>query len=197
MKYKSLPFFYFKLLIIPQKIIKQANWDGNMPQQGLGDLVPEDFPNGKLNTIGYRIGATLEVKSRRPFHDLFFDLWIAVAYRFITCTEHDTGFRRYMQDPDHNRPQVNHYMQERELFGFFVSGLASLECLSFSCYVLAAILDEKKFPIRDQREITVGNTVQKYNKLYPSENLSWVLTRFQVKWIIKIGKISEIYKLIG
>ena len=44
----SLPFFYFKLLIILQKIIKQASQDRNMPQQGLGDLVPKDFPNRVL-----------------------------------------------------------------------------------------------------------------------------------------------------
>jgi hypothetical protein len=146
-----------------------------MTQQGLGDIVPEDFPSKKFNGIGHRLGAVMRKKPLHPCTDLFPDSWIAVAYRFITSAEHDIRFRFSMQNPDQNRPQVNHYIQESELFGFFVSGLASLECIYFSCYILAAMLNEKNFPVSDQRLITIDNTIRKYKRHYPSDNLSLVI----------------------
>lgn len=119
----------------------------------------------------------MQENPRLPCYDFFMDSWLAVGYRFITCTEHDIRFRNFIQSPNYDRPQANHYFQERELFGFFVSGLASLECIYFSCYILAATLDGKNFPFSNQRFITIETTTRKFAKYYSSDKLCVIMER--------------------
>jgi hypothetical protein len=152
-----------------------------MTRQELRDLMPEDFPWKKFNAIGHRLELAMHEKPLHPCIDYFPDSWIAVAYRFITSAEHDIQFRLSMQNPDQHSPQYNHYIQESELFGFFVSGLVSIECTYFSCYLLAATLNEKNFPVSDHRLITIDNTIRKYKEHYTSDNLSLVMERILIE----------------
>lgn len=69
-------------------------------------------------------------------------------------------------------PQQEQYIQERELFGFFVSGLASVESCYYSCYILAAILNSTYFPMNKPKTINPATTADKFVKFHQHEVLT-------------------------
>src|SRR5690349_19281241 len=69
-----------------------------------------------------------------------------VAYRFRAAVEYETEFRLSFHAPGGVAPPTDqHYGQERALFGFFVSGLACIESLSFAIHAIGAFYQSKLF----------------------------------------------------
>ena len=147
---------------------------------GLGDIVPDDFPRATYNEIGKRVYTFVSQKlGGTPLLDHFLDSWLAGGYRFCTCAEHDAAFRASIQRVGSNTPQLEHYVQERELFGFFVNGLTAIESFSYSSYSLAAILNDENFPMSNPKTIQVNSTADKLVKFFPGEPLSVVLDQIR------------------
>lgn len=140
---------------------------------GLGDIVPKDFPRDIHKQVALRVFGEAERKGIKPhLLDHFHDSWLASGYRFCTCVEHDEAFRDSIKRVGVNPNQKEHYIQERELFGFFINGLTVIESLAYSSYILGAMLVENGFPMNAPKLIQVNHTADKYNKYYPNEPLS-------------------------
>ena len=102
----------------------------------LDSVIPSDFPRSVFNAVIERVLKVNDQKYRSPHVDDFHDAWFAVSYRFFTCTENDREFIASINRVGIDPPRLEHYIQERELFGLFISGLASLESFAYSCYAL-------------------------------------------------------------
>jgi hypothetical protein len=145
----------------------------------LDSVIPSDFPRAFFNAVIKRVLTVNDQKFQSPQIDSFHDSWFAVAYRFFTCTEHDVEFTESVNRAGINPPRLEHYIQERELFSFFISGLASLESFSYSCYALGSILDTSNFPMSNPRAITIRSTIDKFLSYYPGESLTLRLAQLR------------------
>src|SRR5258706_1270690 len=145
----------------------------------LDRVIPNDFPRTAYNGIIKRVYITVSEKRPTPLLDHFHDAWLAVAYRFFTFTEHDTAYRDSIRRAGSNAPRLEHYIQESALFGFFISGLTVIESFYYSCYSLAAMLDDKNFPMKTPKFIQPTSTADKFVKFYSGELLTGTLDRFR------------------
>jgi hypothetical protein len=142
----------------------------------IGMELPEDFPLAAYHEVS--VGLT-------PLLNLQFDrwrewasAWNSVAYRYLAVDECDQGFRasigRYSTSP--SAPQ--RYQQERDLFGFFVSGLSAIESFCYGAFAMASMVDAGAFPFStsgDKRAVTVKSTELAFERRFPSLKLSRVL----------------------
>jgi hypothetical protein len=144
-----------------------------MPNKNVLDsVIPPDFPRSIFNAVIERVLKGNEQKFRSQHADDFHDAWFAVGYRFFTCAEHDEEYTASIFRAGIDPPRLEHYIQEKELFGFFISGMAALESFAFSCYALGAILDVNSFPLSNPRKIKLGSTTDMFIKYHPSESLT-------------------------
>jgi hypothetical protein len=141
---------------------------------GLGDIVPEDFPRATYNKVAHFAHEKIRPS---PILEHFHDSWLAGGYRYCTCAEHDAAFRASIERAGNSPPQSEHYVQERELFGFFVSGLTTIECFAYSCYALGAVLDVASFPIENLRALTVKTTSNRFAQCFPNDPISQTLVK--------------------
>lgn len=118
------------------------------------------MPNHPLLTVGIEMPADFPVKPYEAIYnrlaskqDTYFDSWYefirawdAVAYRFRSCAEHDEAFAESIRRAGKGPPPPERYIQDRELFCFFVSGLATVECPCYGLFAIGSILDAQSFP---------------------------------------------------
>jgi hypothetical protein len=91
----------------------------------IGLTAPSDFPSAEYEAVHARIK---EKREKYPIPwDQYAGGWNAVAYRFITCAEHDDAFTASVRAYGNSPIQPHRFDQEKELFGFFVTGQAALE----------------------------------------------------------------------
>ena len=101
--------------------------------------------------------------------------WNAVAYRFISCAEHDEAFTASVGAHGNSPPQPQRYMQEKDLFGFFVTGFASLDSFCYGAYAFAAMVRPLDFNLADPRLINRERTEDKFSTSFPTEALTRAL----------------------
>ncbi len=71
----------------------------------------------------------------------FYSSWVAVAFRFQSCADHDQDFTEAFQRSNGASQEVGLLYQEDDaLFGFFVKGLSALESFYYSLYALGALI---------------------------------------------------------
>ena len=139
----------------------------------LDSVVPADFPREVYNRIGLRIYEKLYLTGVSPvLAEHFSDAWLAVAYRFFACTEHDASFRSSIERAGSNPPRLEHYIQERELYGFFVTGLTVIESFYYGCYVIASMINGDGFPMDNPRSIQVSSTADKFVKNFAQKPIT-------------------------
>lgn len=139
----------------------------------LDHIIPADFPREVYNRIAHRIHEKFYVTGKSPeLATHFNDAWMAVGYRFITLTEHDANFQASIKRAGSNPPRLEHYIQERELYGFFVTGLTVIESFYYSAYVLASIINADGFPMDDLKSIRIGTTANKFMKYFAQEKIA-------------------------
>jgi hypothetical protein len=105
--------------------------------------------------------------------------WCAIANRFRACAEHDKAFTRSIKKND-APPQPERYAQERDLFGFFVTGLSVIENTCYGLYAIASMLDDVYFPIKKaghKKAISPENTADRFRTTFPTEGISRALNR--------------------
>jgi hypothetical protein len=108
--------------------------------------------------------------------------WNAVAYRFRATADHDQAFTIAINESADSRISTdtglafeNKHVQERELFGFFVTGLSVLESIAYSVFVLCSMVNPQAFPIQtvqDRRRVSLGETEKRLQANFPSELLT-------------------------
>lgn len=140
-----------------------------------GLTLPEDFPNIAYESIRNRVAPKIANPSDQL--DQFLGAWNAVLYRFMSCAEHDVSFSECIKKVGNAPPRIERYIQERELFNFFMNGLATIESLYYALCVLGSLLNAKNFPLDVARNINPKKTASQFQMAFPSENLTAILNR--------------------
>jgi hypothetical protein len=128
----------------------------------VGIRMPADFALEPYEVIHRQMTAHL---ARTPWLE-WAGAWNAIAYRFVSMADHDAAFRRLIARSD-APPPPERYRQERELFGFFVNGLAVVESVSYGAFAMASIHDPTGFPMTtpgQKKAVTPTLTADRFRK---------------------------------
>ncbi len=140
---------------------------------------PRDFPAKPYNNILARLAG--ETRSRESRRELF-SAWNAVVYRFRSCAEYDETFAESVRRAGKAPPSPERYIQERELFCFFVTGMSAIECLCYGLFAIGSMLDARAFPFvttADRRDVCPEMTADKFVKNFPEYNIASVLKQLK------------------
>lgn len=145
-----------------------------VPLSVTGLEMPADFNVAAYESIHRRLGAS-KPRFQVATWDDYIGAWTALSYRFFSCAESDVAFTKSMNTFGATPPQPQRYIQERELFCFFVLGLSTIESLVYGLYAVASVLDPNKYPLNndnDRRHIYPESTSSKFNDRFPNEAIS-------------------------
>jgi len=148
------------------------------PISTVGLVMPEDFAVAPYEAIHSHVCTRKEACPHS--WDQYAGAWNAVAYRFLSCMDHDKAFTESFERSGDAPPQPERYIQERALFGFFVTGLAALESLCYGLFAIASMVDARTFPIttpEDMRSITPERTACQFGRAFPNESMTAALRR--------------------
>ena len=143
-----------------------------------GLVMPKDFDVEPYEAIHLRVSASSKVYPDSWAQ--YAGAWNAVAYRFLSCADHDRTFTESIQRAGDAPAQPERYIQERELFGFFVTGLAAIESLCYGLFAIASMLDSQNFPIKtpsDMKSITPKKTAKQFKEAFPRESITTALNK--------------------
>jgi hypothetical protein len=108
--------------------------------------------------------------------------WNAVAHRFRSTADHDEAFTKAINEAADSRVTTdtalafeNKHVQERELFGFFVTGFSVLESIAYSVFALCSMVNAPAFPIQtvqDKRRVSLPETEKRLQANFPGELLT-------------------------
>jgi len=138
----------------------------------IGLIMPKVFPVEPYESIHKRI-----VKKKDDYRkswNQYAGAWNAVGYRFLSCNNHDKAFTESIQRAGNAPPPSERYIQESNLFGFFVSVLSTIESLIYGLYDIASIIKVEEFPIapdENLRLINPKNTKGKFVKEFTNLNI--------------------------
>src|SRR3712207_4890015 len=138
--------------------------------------MPPDFAVAPYRAIHARITAKIPTSHSAFPH--YAGGWNGLVYRFRACAEHDTAFTMSIRRGG-KAPQPNErYVQERELFGFFVTGVSAIESFCYSLFAIGAMLNLKEFNIIEARHLKAINpkqTTEHFSTVFPNEELTIAL----------------------
>lgn len=137
-------------------------------------VMPADFAVVPYEAVSKRIESR---NTNDPAWVEYAGAWNAVRYRFHACVTHEEAFTRSIKQAGDAPPQPERYVQERELFNFFVNGLATIESLCYGLYTLGAIVDGASFPMQKPYAITPQSTRKKFAARFPGEAVAGALAR--------------------
>jgi len=141
-----------------------------------GIVMPHDFPIEKYNEIQQYIRKYSTLKETEWM--LFGVAWNGVCYRFRAMAEHDEKFILSMTKP---QPHFHEdlYIQANELFEFFYCGVSTIDCLNFSIYSIASLIDIITFPVMDAEELNFNRfrVERKFNTSFTGDTLSLSLSK--------------------
>jgi hypothetical protein len=101
--------------------------------------------------------------------------WRAVPLRLLWATEHHDTFTKSIDRAGSAPPWPDRYIQDRESFAFFVSGLSTIEVACYAIYAVGSIVSPPHFPIllrQDLRRISPESTNKRLKSAFPNESLS-------------------------
>jgi len=142
----------------------------------VGIVMPADFPVAPYHAIHARITTTIPTNHIAWPH--YAGGWNALAYRFRACADHATAFTQSMKRAGKVPPPNERYVQERELFGFFVTGVAAIDSLCYSLFAIGAMLNLKEFTLSEPRQlkaITPRKTTEQFAHVFPTEVITTTL----------------------
>ncbi|MFO0964616.1 MAG: hypothetical protein U0793_03385 [Gemmataceae bacterium] len=147
----------------------------------LGIGVPTDFPLKAYERVQQTVPHSVKDVYRHFAH-----AWMAVAYRFRECAEHDEAFTALVRAEPCDHEQ--HYQQAKELFGFFTSGGALVESYCYALFAIGSMLRPAVFDMTTagkRRDIKPTPTLAGLRHAYPG-HLPDVLDK-----VLKSGEFNE------
>jgi hypothetical protein len=150
------------------------------PLSSIGIEMPDDFPTQPYEAIHNRM--SIKRDSYLDAWREFAAAWNAVAYRFLSCTEHDKAFTESVKRFGKTPPHFEWYIQQRELFGFFVTGFSCIESFCYALFAIGAILEPTKFPFvtpKEKKEVSWKKTINNYEGAFPNEELTILLSKLE------------------
>lgn len=153
-----------------------------------GLIMPKDFATAPYTAVHSRAGPLIDAQPHA--WPLYAGAWNAVSYRFHACADHDEVFTASVERAGGSPPSSERYVQERELFNFFVNGLATMESLCFGLFAIGFMLALPDFPIatpKDLQRITPESTAKAYASAFPGEKITDALGQLTgdqsfIKW---------------
>ena len=139
--------------------------------------MPADFAVAEYEAIGDRI----RPKSTLAAWRLWAGGWNGLENRFRSCAESDEAFTASIRQGGGGPPPPERYVQERELFSFFVAGLASVESLCFGLFAIGSLLRPSDYPTatpEDLRRISPESTARAFGTFFPGDALALALQSF-------------------
>lgn len=148
------------------------------PLRSIGLIMPVDFPSEKYDSVNDRMarfsgGSEIE----KSIWAEFTAGWKAVAYRLLACKEHSDAYTLSIARAGSAPGPEQRYLQDRELYGFFVSGISVIESYFYSLYMKGALIFPNDFPfdnktVRDVYPLDVIKTYRKVKKEYHGQLLT-------------------------
>ncbi|OFW54327.1 MAG: hypothetical protein A2163_05745 [Actinobacteria bacterium RBG_13_35_12] len=137
----------------------------NIPPKQSEFIIPKKFPSciySKISSIMY----AKNQKYPQSFSEFSY-AWLAVEYRFCTCFESNKNFTESFKKFGDGPPPSERYIQEKELFHFFVNGYSTLDCFGYALYMVASTIKPTLFPIEPSKlkHIYFANTCEKFNSI--------------------------------
>lgn len=135
----------------------------------VGIEVPSDFP-AAYNEFHDQIGP-LQPKYPDAYKH-YAGGWNAVAYRFAACAEYDGEFTKSIQT---STVTTERNVQERSLFGFFMSATAVLDSSAYALYAVGNMIAAAVFPLSDLHRINLEAVATTFGQQFASDEISSVL----------------------
>lgn len=145
---------------------------------GIGIEMPDDFAIDPYEAVRLRVSKLQNVAD--SIRAEYSGAWNGVAIRFLSCAEHDEAFAELMRQHGSSPDSRERYQQERELFGFFVTGLSAFESVLYGLHAIAAMLRPSAFPMDNESErigITPGRVLVRLEAMFAEEQITKVLSR--------------------
>lgn len=147
-----------------------------------------------LSTIGIEMPTCFPIKPYEVIHsrieknkddfpkswNQYAGAWNAIAYRFLSCSNYNFEFISLIKRAGNSPVPTERYKQEKCLFGFFVTGLSTIESFCYGLYAIASMINSSYFPIdkaKHLRKIKIENTSKKFKCVYPNEKISEILSK--------------------
>lgn len=144
----------------------------------IGLVMPQSFPAEIYESIHKRMAKKKNDHLKSWFQYAW--AWNAVAYRFLACTEHHKAFTGSLKKFGISPKPQQRYVQEKNLFGFFVTGLSVIESVIYGLYAIASVIKPHYFPItkeEDLKRVTPENTTDKLKRYFKSQRITVVLKK--------------------
>ena len=152
----------------------------NIPSKKSEFVLPKKIPSCAYSKISSIMNAQ---KEKYPqLSSEFLHAWLAVEYRFCSCFESNKNFTESFKKFGDGPPPFEKYIQEKELFHFFIDGYSTLDCFAYALYMVASILKPDSFPINESclKRIYFKNIGSKNNKnkeyifenIFPTEKIT-------------------------
>ena len=152
----------------------------------INDLqTPNDFDRDSYEDVRTRL-APLQNTHFEPWIE-YTGAWIALSYRFKACAEYSESFTEsflnYGASPSDEKER---YHQERDLYGFFVSGYSAIESFCYGLFFIASMLDTVKYPIQTKfpvqteehrKDISPESTEKKFRAAFSGQDITKALDR--------------------
>lgn len=146
------------------------------PLTTVGLMMPNDFPSAAYEAV-VRV-VNVDKWTQHPSWGDFAGAWNGLAYRFTACAEHDERFTGSVRQAGSAPPAPERYIQERELFGFFVTGLSALECVAYGCFALGSMVAPAHFLFvtpTEKRDVSTATTARRMQQAFTADPLAGAL----------------------
>jgi hypothetical protein len=140
--------------------------------------MPKDFPSTPYEGVHFRVNNYSRTDSESWIQ--YNGAWKAISYRFLSVVDYDKAFTRSIKKFGDAPPNPERYKQERDLFGFFVNGLAAIESLYYAVFAIGSMLEPVNFNVdtpQDLRSINPESTNSQFKKVFPEESFNTILSR--------------------
>jgi hypothetical protein len=144
--------------------------------QPSGLALPTPFPDALFEAVKNRV--VVRMPSSTSERANFAGGHNGVRFRLRACADYSEEFIESVRRSGDAPPLEDRYQQERQLFGFFVSGIAALDCFNFLIHFTAAHLRPNCFPTQkasDIRAIARKSTAKAFSRQFPGEAITIAL----------------------
>lgn len=150
------------------------------PLSAVDLVMPEDFAAEPYEAIHSRVAIRKE--NHPDTWAEYSSAWNAVAYRFHACADHDEAYTESIRRAGDSPSQPERYIQEKELFDFFVNGLSAIESLCYGLFAIASMLNEGNFSMtttKDKKSIKPETTTKQFAEAFPEEDVTHALAQMK------------------
>ena len=156
------------------------------PTSGTQEIsMPSGFPDGVLEEVMNRICAKVNSPDDREH---LVGSRNGVRLRLRACADYSQEFTASVAQAGDAPAAETRYQQERQLFGFFVSGLAALDSLGFFLYFVGSHLRPTDFATNKLWKIDLNSATEAFDKTFPSEALSSKLQGLKIDPVLENWK---------